>query len=337
MRRLLSIVIGLGLLLPTSALAEFPTSLTRMVRHIPRTESELAAAFAETADNACSAVPAGESLELLDFTAGPSRSVDFGEGPQTVMFEACRRGVLSFGLDITPDDQQDLPFLSGGKILECVTANYVCIQARLQRAADGAAFLDHRPVAAVGAYTDPQQSQAFLAMMEESIKDVRGLGLFVKPDTAPTAETLRTLVVLHRNRIPASDPRGPADQYEFLFVRAQADDASAAGAIRLHAFATSEARQRLHFLRPYAAPSKVDECSIKSLIYFTEYGLAGLYPIARAVRGTLVRSQSSYSLDELDRYAASQHLAGGAWNNLTETLDAVIAGRVGKDPPPAAD
>ena len=84
----------------------------------------------------------------------------------------------------------------------------------------------------------------------------------------------------------------------------------------------------MRYFKPYATPAKPDDCSIKSTIYFTAYGFANLVPAAKATRKIALQTHGSYSWGDLDQFAASAHLTGTAWDNLTEVLDAIIDGRV---------
>ena len=81
-------------------------------------------------------------------------------------------------------------------------------------------------------------------MMASAISEVRGLGLFVRPSADVTAETLRTLIAIHRNlptdRVEGS-PEGDQPSYELIFVRARTDSEDSPGAkILADAFATSD-------------------------------------------------------------------------------------------------
>ena len=98
--------------------------------------------------------------------------------------------------------------------------------------------------------------------------------------------------------------------------------------LELHAFATSGDRRRLHYLKPFAIPEKLDECGIQSTVRITEYLLAGQYPSARAARRIHYRAIASLSMDQLDQYATAAGWSGDALDNLTEILDAVIDGAV---------
>jgi hypothetical protein len=64
------------------------------------------------------------------------------------------------------------------------------------------------------------------------------------------------------------------------------------------------------------------------MLHFTEYADHGLRPVASVSRGSIFNDQAKYSMDSLNRYAQSQGWAGGALDNLTQTLDALIDRKV---------
>jgi hypothetical protein len=96
----------------------------------------------------------------------------------------------------------------------------------------------------------------------------------------------------------------------------------------LHAFATSGDRRRLHYLKPFAIPEKLGDCSIQSTVRITEYLLAGQYPSARAARQIHFSAIASLPIERLDQYAAAEGWSGDALDNLTEILDAIIDGKI---------
>jgi hypothetical protein len=63
-------------------------------------------------------------------------------------------------------------------------------------------------------------------------------------------------------------------------------------------------------------------------MYFTEYSAAKQSPSAKALRKTIFNSQASFTLSQLDEYAASAGWEGDALDNLSATLDAIIDGKL---------
>src|SRR6185312_2525887 len=90
-----------------AAAAEFDPALTRVIRHIPRTDGELAALHERSADLACEALAENAPLEIVGFNEPVAhRRSDASHGSsQLTVLESSRRGVLSFGMDMTAADQ----------------------------------------------------------------------------------------------------------------------------------------------------------------------------------------------------------------------------------------
>ena len=109
--------------------AAFPVAI---VRSIPHAEKDLATAFNASAAYTCQQIPAGQPLIVPDFRESlvyrwPAPVT--GNTPSAEMRRLTSRlGILSFGLDMTPEDQRNLPFFSGGRIIERVTGDYIGIQ-----------------------------------------------------------------------------------------------------------------------------------------------------------------------------------------------------------------
>ena len=75
---------------------------------------------------------------------------------------------------------------------------------------------------------------------------------------------------------------------ELLFIRLRmapvVPGQSPADGLRLYAFGTTENLTRLVSFAPYAIPKDANDCTIRSTVRITEYGLAGQLPSARAAR-----------------------------------------------------
>jgi hypothetical protein len=317
-----------------------------VIRRIPRTEAEVIAAHAQAEERASLEIPPGQALEspAIDERVVYQVGSDSAER-KDVEYLAGRRALLSFGMEISVADQANLPFLSGSTILDRVNSNYLVIEARLQRPATGGPpYLYSRPLAAVGDYANAEKTQEWAELMQSSVRDLRGVGLFVKPTVPVTAEALRTLVVINKSVLAIEEPGRSAprlkDCYELMLVRLRVEQSTdGEERLALHVFATTDDRVKLHYLRAYERPSRTDECSIKSTIYFTEYKYANLYPSAKASRQSVVRSRETFTIAELDQYAATAGLGGDAWDHITEILDAVVDGRVphrAAEPAPAS-
>lgn len=321
------------------ARAEPPDWLPNVIHRVPRTDAELKAAHAANEANAALEVPAGQPLEVSGFAErvthrlgdAPPRRRLRRRGP-TSEVQASRIGVLSLGMEMTPQDQANLPYLSGNTILGIVNAYYVGIQARVEREPGGAPYLFHRALGVVGLYADRRQTQASTDLVSQSLKELRGLGLLVPAGVEPEPEQLRTLVLVNRSTlaVPAAGQAAPQIKhvYELMFLRARVTGDERNPQVAVHAFGTSDERTRLHHYPPYKPPTRLHECGIAATIFFTEYGFGGIVPSAKATRKATVNSQSSFSTAELDAFAARQGLSGGWLDNVTPTLDAIIDRRL---------
>jgi hypothetical protein len=312
-----------------------------VVRRLPKTEAEVVAFHQAAEALAATAVPTGEPLEIPDFKHRVAYRVSLPQDgrlvQQLLTFDACRRSVLSAGAEMTPEDQRDLPFLSGSKILDIVNSYYLSVQVRVHRhEADGVPHLYHVPFAAVTSYKDPHKAQEWTEMVRNSVREIRSLGLYVKPNVPATPDQLRTLFIINRNYIVTGGTPATGVQtrpnYEFMIVRARPAVAvrgsDTAEQLELHTFVTSHARQNLNYLGIYRRPQQLSDCTIRSIICFTEFGFGNLYPTSRVSRRSTVNSRITLPWAELEQFVTHQGWSGDALDNLTELLDAMIDGRL---------
>jgi hypothetical protein len=308
--------------------AEGPRWVTQILRRVPRTDAELVEAF-EKSRNSSIQVPVGDPLETPPFSERTTYDVTLGGQKQKVRFDFSRQGALTFGLSVNESDQANLPAVSKRTILERVNGNYISIQVRVQRDVEtGAIYLYYKPFAAIGSYTAPNTHE-FSPLMEDSVRDLRGIGLFVPSGTPVTAEALRTFVAVNKTTITDPENRDAPNpelfpHYELLIARAVVDG----DRVTLHTFCTTEWRTLLHYLKPYEAPKTVDDCGIKSVMLFTDYSVAKQSPSAMAQRHTIINPRSTFEVRELDTYISNQGLEGGTFDHLTTVLDAIIADKV---------
>ncbi|MBX9788151.1 MAG: hypothetical protein K2Y37_04490 [Pirellulales bacterium] len=313
---------------PTSRAAEPPRWVAQVLRRVPHTEEEVAAAF-DASRNASVQVAVGDPMELPGFDQETAYDVTVAGKKEKARFQYSRIPVFTYGLALTEADQQNLPAVSKGTILERIGDNYICMQIRVHRdMTTGAVYLYYKPLAAVGSYTK-SGTQEFTPLMEDSVRDCRGIGLFVKPGTPLSAEAFRTFVAVSKTMAVVDEDRDapkPRERvnYEFFIVRGRADG----DRLVLHAFVTDQDRQQLRYVKPFSPPTGPDDCSVKSTMLFTEYTVAKQSPSAKVVRFISVNERLSLPMTELDKFVASAGLQGDALDNLTYVLDAMIDGKV---------
>jgi hypothetical protein len=155
------------------------------------------------------------------------------------------------------------------------------------------------------------------------------VGLFVKRGTPITAEALRTFVGVNKTMITdEANPDAPqpklAKNFEFTFVRARV----AGDRVALHTFVTDGHRTRLHYLHPYEPPPAFTDCDVQSVLLFTDYSVAKQSPSAKAIRHAKIRDRAMFPVVDLDKWASGKGWSGGALDNLTELLDAIIDGQL---------
>jgi len=260
-----------------------------------------------------------------------------GAASGSLLFDWGRWPIIDYGTRMSEADQKDLPFFTSGVILDVVNKTYVSLQVRVHRAApDGQPYLHYVPITAVADFGKLDATTEFSALQQLAVSNVRGLGLFLKPEQPREPRSLRTLVVSikgHKiipNKEDAEIQTEPT--LELLLVRMRTDaatpDPRVAEAVQLHAFGTTEGLTKLVQFKPYATPANSEDCTIRSTIRITEYAVAGQLPSARAAREVRIRADKEFALPALDRYARSAGLAGDAFDNLTEILDAIIDGKL---------
>ena len=303
-------------------------SWVKTVRVLPVTNFELAAAHDQASGEACEPVPGGEAREITSFAPYLTQRDyrEFSDGRVTAV--SSRQHIFSVGFDMLDSDRSRLPHMSGGAIARYLNGQFVTLQVRIQKdLISQALHLHHRPLAAVASFQQRRLTQDPTEALARSLRNYRSLGLFLADGMPATNENLRTLVLLHKSeREAVGGSSETTGKYEFVFVRALDDSVSAR--LRCHTFATSDDRTVLHYLQSCEDPPRPDSCSIKTMLHFTEYADHGLRPVASVSRGSIFNDQAKYSMDSLNRYAQSQGWAGGAFDNLTKTLDALIDRKV---------
>jgi len=315
-----------------------PTLTTRIVDRIPRTPQEVAEAH-DKSDLICSMLPQGVPLVQAAFAQRDPYTIDVRRGGQLVrenlLVDWGRWPVIDYGTLMTVEDRNELPFFTSGVILDVIDNTYISLQARVQRVgAQGEPYLSPVPVACAGEFGKLDTATEFAALQQAAVSNVHGLGLFLKPGQPRHPQSLRTLVISIKGTrlVPSKDPKliETVPTLELLFLRLRTvplrPGQAPADGVRLFAFGTTEGLTKLVSFAPYATPGKPDDCTICSTIRITEYAIAGQLPSARAARSVRVRTAKEFTLPQLNAYTRQVGLAGEAWDNLTEILDAIIDG-----------
>lgn len=304
--------------------------VARLVHEVPRTHEELAAAHADSRWGALE-VPVADPLEITDFDGQTEYTITINNGGQRekrqLPFDYCRLGFVAYAMRMDPEDEETLPGISKRRILDVVNGKYIAMQLRVHRDAAGHVYLYYKPFAAVGSYTAPG-AQEFSPLIETSIRDFRGIGLFVKRGEPLTPDSFRTFVAINKNYLVVGEEEDGTpnvqDHYELSFVRARVDGDN----VELHAFGTSEHRTRLNYVVPFSPPKSTADCGLTSTLIFTAYTLAKQSPSAKAARRVDFHNRQDYLIEDLDRFAATQGWDGDALSNLTTLADAMIDGKV---------
>jgi len=279
---------------PRIAMAEVPVWVAKIVRHVPRTGDQLAEAHRRSKDG-CLHVRIGEPMQIDHFAGETQYDLVVRRGPskehRKLDFRYSRLGIFSHGTLLQPNDEAALPAVSRERIIKHVNGGYTSIQLRVQRdVRSGKTYLYYKPLAAVGSFARPG-TQEFQALVEDSVHDVRGIGLFVPPekDLRRLDEAdLRTWVGISKDMVPDGDDTKQKPYYDLLFVRTRIDGDQ----IELHTFVTHDFRRELCYLQPYGEPSSREECGIVGHVFFTAYTAAKQSPSAEATRSSDVNARA---------------------------------------------
>ncbi|QDT00212.1 hypothetical protein [Adhaeretor mobilis] len=302
----------------------------RTISSIPDKDFELAAAHDQALRDSCEALPAGDAV-LLDGFQPHLTKHDDREYSEAVSALSTRRPIFTVGLDMFSIDQKNLPTLSGRSILSYLQSNYICLQVRIQKKAGSEdLFLHHRPIACVAKFKGTQLTQDLTAGMTSSLDNYRSLGMYLPKNQRPTPSNLRTLVLIHKGEGLDKEEKA-FDKYELVFIRAR-QDRSDSEKLELHAFTTTDNRTMLHYLNCDEHPDDNDDCSIKTMIHFTKYSHAGLYPSESETRDTQFNDRSEYNMAALESYAEAQGWEDGPLKHLNQVLDDLIDGKVPVSP-----
>jgi hypothetical protein len=295
----------------------------KTIKEMPRAGDDLDTIHKRQKGLASEQLPAGEAFEINTFTPYLTLADKQLSGARTLI-PCIRKQVLSVGLE---EDQADLPLLSKGQILSYLKEHFVSVQVRIYREPlTDDLYLGARPLASTMRYAGVRLTQDFTPAVAQSADDFRGLGLWLGPRQRAVPTQLRTLVLINKNEQQEGNKERPANKtmFEYLFIRATQNQRKD---VELHAFATTENRSKLHWLETKSEPSRPTDCSLRAAVRFTRYSVQGLIPEAAVTRRSLVKARETYAIEDLDRYANKTWNAS-AFAHLTDTLDAVLAGKI---------
>jgi hypothetical protein len=289
----------------------------------PRTDIEVAAAHRAAKGQVVDFLPEGEAVTITTFTPYLTQR-DRNDKSLRLPDVSIRQPVLSVAIKVAEEDQVDIPQLSKASILNYLAANYVTLQARIQKdAGTRELYLHHRPLVATVKFGKIKLTEEFVPAVVDAVRDIHSLGLYLPAKTPPIPANLRTAVMVHSHR--ALDMQGNQKQrYEFLILRARPGKREG---LNIHAFATSDDRKQLHYLKTGGAPQRVRDCSLQATVRFTKYSGGQLIPAESVVRRYNLDSQATFSIERLDKFVQQDRkLDGDVWDHLNEVLDEIIDG-----------
>jgi hypothetical protein len=301
----------------------------RIIRSIPQTEAEIQRVHESSRRLECEFILPGEPVSLNDYKGFLTQADLNAKKANDATSLFSRREIISIGFDMRDADRQQLPSLSSGKIMKFLQESYVSLQVRIEKdPVESFEYLNPRPLATLVEFGRSRISQPPKEALADSLKNYRGLGMYVPQGETPTLQSMRTLVLLHRSSRKELDSTANLikPHYEFVFVRAVPDVNKK---LKLHTFVTSEDRTYLNYLRDNRTPTSPQHCTIRTMLAFTEYDYSGLEPIESVTTGSITDHRSKLTIEELNAFVSSRGLSGTALDNLPVVLDAVINGEIG--------
>lgn len=297
----------------------------RLISELPKTKTEIAAAFKRSGGNRCELIPSGMPVEVnsyMSYLTDRDRREAKGRP-----IPSKRKNLFSVGLEFESRDKLALPRLSRSAILDYVDSHCVQIQARIRRdLLDRKLYYHHRPLALTKKYRGVRLTQDFEPVVAGTVKDFHGIGLFnsqksrfLKP------EMLRTLVLLFKTELLTGVRSREA--YEFVFVHG----VEKAGELEPHIFVTTGDRAKLSYLRSSSSsPGSARTTSILGRIRVTDFDGTGLYPKESAIRSYRLKSSQEFEWNVLDEAADEKGLKGGFSANVDTVLAAIVAGELSR-------
>lgn len=293
-----------------------------IVYRLPETDDEMKSVYRRRRRYTARLIPQGQPLELGSFTQS---MLGVRVEGKDAMNPFGRRHVLSVGIKVAPSDRSSLPRLSGRIINGYLDTHFVSVQARIVKdPVTRTQYLGPEPIAATGRFGGPSISDPMEIAVQNSISQLRGIGLLMKEGDEDTPENRRTLVMIHRYLYAPSGPATTADlRYELMFVRARETDR---GELDLHAFSTSGNRSHLNYHGKTRRPRRMTDCDIQASVFFSEYSHASLVPTKGISRTSKSYGKLRYTIDALDASLKSADPNTSFWTDATLALDNIIDG-----------
>jgi hypothetical protein len=293
-----------------------------IVYRLPETEKEIKSVYRRRARYKARLIPQGQPLELRSFTQGMLGVHINGKDAANPF---ARRHVLSVGIKVSSSDRSSLPRLSGRIITGYLDTHFVSVQARIVKdVVSRKQYLGPEPIAVTGRFGGPSISDPMEIAVQNSISQLRGIGLLMQEGDEDVPENRRTLVMIHRYPFAPSGPAETAEnRHELMFVRARETEH---GELDLHAFSTSGNRSHLNYHGRTRRPRRMKDCDVQASVFFSEYSHASLVPTKGISRVWKATSKVRYSIESVDASLKSTDPDATFWTHATQALDDIIDG-----------
>lgn len=279
---------------------------------LPIGKTEIGAAFETAQRLACKVLPAGQPLRI---TSTVPTQVKTSQGD--VMVPCRREHVISIGLDLLPEDHQQLPTLSGSTILGYLKDHFVSVQLFVGKdSLDGRYFLVPQAVAGTSKFRGGYVTEDTQPVAGNAVKNLRSLGLIEYVDPKSGQRDVNTVAFVKKLELAQGSGGRSAVDYEYVFVRLkQSGDEP-----RLHVFMTSEGRTLLHDLGRTDRPGSLEQCDIQAKVVFDKYSHGEMVPEHGLTKQFQVKARKSYRVSDLNGALRERNWQGDVWENIVPLL-----------------
>lgn len=296
---------------------------TSVVHRLPETDDEIRSVYRRRGRYTARLIPQGQPLELKAFTQS---MLGVRVNGKDAMNPFARRHVLSVGIKVSPSDRSSLPRLSGRMITGYLDTHFVSVQARVVKdPVTRKQYLGPEPIAVMGRFGGPSISDPMEVAVQNSISQLRGVGLLMKEGDEDIPENRRTLVMVHRYPYAPSGPATSAKmRHELMFVRAR--ESERGGELVLHAFSTSGNRSHLTYHGKTRRPRRMTDCDVQASVFFSDYSHASLVPTKGISRVSKSFGKLRYTIEAVDASLKNRDPNASFWTDATQALDNIIEG-----------